>query len=77
MRKDHFYKQLLTLVLPIALQNLMSAAVNSADTIMLNYVSQTALSAVSLAGQVMFVLRLFFYEKLWVQYFSTFGIHPV
>lgn len=55
-----FYKQLFVLVGPIALQNLISAAVNSADVLMLNYVGQTALAAVSLAGQVSFVLMLFY-----------------
>ncbi len=55
-----FYKQLFVLVGPIALQNLISAAVNSADVLMLNYVGQTALAASSLAGQVSFVLMLFY-----------------
>ena len=55
-----FYKQLFILVGPIALQNLISAAVNSADVLMLNYVGQTALAAVSLAGQINFVLMLFY-----------------
>ena len=33
------------LVLPIVIQNLLSAAVNSADVVMLNYVGQSAISA--------------------------------
>lgn len=55
-----FYKSLFIIVTPIALQNLISAAVNSADVVMLGYVGQTALAAASLAGQVQFVLMLFF-----------------
>jgi putative MATE family efflux protein len=55
-----FYRNLFVLVGPIALQNLISAAVNSADVIMLGYVGQTALAASSLAGQVQFILNLFF-----------------
>ena len=55
-----FNRALITLVLPIALQNLISAAAISADTIMLGLISQSALSAVALAGQVTFVLTLFY-----------------
>lgn len=55
-----FYKSLFIIVAPIALQNLISAAVGSADVVMLGYVGQTALAASSLAGQVQFMLILFF-----------------
>ena len=54
--KRAFYKNALAIMLPIALQNLMDTAVNSADVIMLSYVSQDALSASSLAGQVYFIM---------------------
>ena len=56
-----FYKALFALVIPIAIQNFISNAVNSADVIMLGYVGQTDLSAVSLANQFQFVLWGFFY----------------
>jgi putative MATE family efflux protein len=56
----NFYRALFVLVGPIALQNLITAAVSSADVIMLGYVGQTAIAAASLAGQVQFVLMLFF-----------------
>ena len=56
-----FYKNALWIMLPIALQNLMDTAVNSADVIMLSYVSQDALSASSLAGQVYFVMSNLIY----------------
>ena len=59
-RKD-FTKWALHLSLPIMLQNLIDTLVNSADTIMLGYVSQTAMSASSLANQFTFVLFCFFY----------------
>lgn len=58
--KDIFYKELFALVLPIAFQNLMTAAVSAADVVMVGFVSQTALSAVSLASQIQFVLSLFY-----------------
>lgn len=53
------YRALSALMLPIVLQNLLSAVVNSADVFMLSSVGQDALSAASLAGQVTFVLTLF------------------
>lgn len=42
-----FFKKLFTLVLPIAFQNFMTAAVSASDAIMLGVISQEALSAVS------------------------------
>ena len=54
--KRVFYKRTLRITLPIALQNLLDAAVNSADVIMLSFVGQSALAASSLAGQIAFVL---------------------
>lgn len=56
-----FNRALITLVVPIALQNLISAAVSSADIVMLGMISQSAMSAVSLAGQITFVLMLFYF----------------
>lgn len=58
--KKQFYHTLLSLVLPIAFQNFMWAAVSASDAIMLGWVTQDMLSAVSLAGQVTFVLSLFY-----------------
>ena len=54
-----FYKKLFTLVLPIAFQQFMLAAVSASEALMLGFVNQDALSAVSLAGQVTFVFNLF------------------
>lgn len=53
-----FYRNMLRLALPIVIQNLITTAVSSADVIMLGWVSQTALSAGSLASQIMFILNL-------------------
>ena len=55
-----FNNQLIGLVIPIVLQNLISVAVNSADIVMLGMINQSVMSAVSLAGQVTFVLTLFY-----------------
>lgn len=58
--KRMFYGKLFTLVLPIAVQNLMTALVSASDAWMLGLQSQNSLSAVSLAAQVQFVLNLFY-----------------
>lgn len=60
-KKDPFYNRIFRLVLPIIIQNLLSAAVSSADVIMLNYVGQSSISAVSLASQYANVLFMVFY----------------
>lgn len=54
------YKQLLHIVTPIAVQNLMSSLVTASDAIMLGFLDQDSLSASSLAGQVAFVFSLFY-----------------
>ena len=54
-----FYKKLLSLVLPIAFSQFMLSLVGASDAVMLGMISQDALSAVSLAGQVTFVFNLF------------------
>ena len=51
-----FYKSLFNVVGPIAVQNLISAAVSSTDVIMLSFVGQTAIAAASLAGNIQFIL---------------------
>ncbi len=60
-KNDEFYSQIWKLVLPILIQNLLSAAVNSADVIMLNYVGQSSISAVSLASQYASILFSVYY----------------
>ena len=50
---------LTALMLPVVLQNLLSAIVNSADVFMLSSVSQSALSASSLAAQITYLFSLF------------------
>ena len=57
VKDKSFYKTLLTLCLPIALQQLITSGVNMMDTIMLGQVSETALSAASMATQVHLVFQ--------------------
>lgn len=54
--KKEFFSKIFKLVLPIVIQNLLSAAISSADVIMLNYTGQTSVSAVSLASNYASVL---------------------
>lgn len=56
--KRHFYRLVFSLVLPMALQNLINVGVSTADVVMLGKVGETALSASSLAGQVQFIMFL-------------------
>lgn len=58
--RSEFTKKLFALVLPIAFQQFMLALVSASDALMLGALSQDAMSAVSLAGQVTFVENLFF-----------------
>lgn len=59
--KLEFNALLKKLVIPIAMQQLMMALVSVTDAVMLGFISQDALSAVSLAGQVQFVFSLFLF----------------
>lgn len=74
--RKQFLLYALKLAFPIMIQNLISTLVNSADTVMLGYVSQTAMAASSLANQYTFVLFCFYYglgigtSVLCAQYFG-------
>lgn len=56
-----FYKMAFRLILPIALQNLINVGISSIDVLMLGKVSETVLSAASLANQIQFVMILIFF----------------
>lgn len=56
LESKNFYKSLFHVVGPIAIQNLISAAVSSADVVMLGYVGQTSIAASALAGNIQFIL---------------------
>lgn len=78
-----FNRDLIALVIPITFQNLISATAVSADIVMLGFVGQSAMSAVSLAGQVTFVLSLFYMGMsagagiLAAQYWGKKDIHTI
>ena len=56
-----FYKTVIGLVVPMALQNLINVGVTAADVVMLGAVGETALSGASLAGQVQYIMTLFLF----------------
>ena len=60
MNKD-LYRRIVMIAFPIVVQNLLNAAVNSADVLMLNFVGQSALSAASLATQYSSIIFMLFY----------------
>lgn len=78
-----FYRRIYQLVTPIVIQNLLSAAVGSADVVMLNYVGQSAISAVSLATQYTNILFMFYYglgtgaTMLCAQYYGKGEYEPI
>jgi len=60
MKNTGLRKQFITIVFPLAIQNLLSALVSASDALMLGGLNQESLSAVSLATQVTFVATLFY-----------------
>ena len=56
-----FYRTVIALVVPMALQNLINVGVTAADVIMLGAVGEDALSGASLAGQVQYIMTLFLF----------------
>lgn len=59
--KKQFYISVFALVVPMAIQNLISVGVQAADVFMLGRVGETALSGASLAGQIYYVMTLFLF----------------
>ena len=57
-KQSSFYRRLFSLVLPMAVQNLLNALLSASDALMLGLLDQSSLSAVSLAAQVQFVFSL-------------------
>ena len=55
----NYYRTVIALVVPMALQNLINVGVTAADVIMLGAVGEDALSGASLAGQVQYIMTLF------------------
>lgn len=61
MKNKPFYKKMLVIAIPIALQNLITVGVSMCDTVMLGSLGEVALSASSLANQLFFIFTLVIY----------------
>ncbi|MBR4962024.1 MAG: MATE family efflux transporter [Clostridia bacterium] len=57
--KKEFYKELFNLAIPLGLQSLLVALIGATDALMLGRLAQDAVSAVSLANQIVFIMNLF------------------
>lgn len=53
-----FYRSMLFLAIPIALQNLITASLNMIDTVMIGKLGESAIASVGIANQVFFLLML-------------------
>ena len=62
IKDTSFRKKLISLILPMTLQNLVFALVPISDAVMLLFLSQEAMTSVSLSAQVPFVLSLVIYS---------------
>lgn len=59
--RNSFYRKVFSLIMPMALQNLINVGVTATDIILLGRVGETALSGASLAGQIQFIMTLIFF----------------
>jgi len=59
-----FYKELSSLAIPIAVQNLLVALIGATDALMLGRLSQDSVAAISLANQIAFIMSLFIYSVI-------------
>ncbi len=71
MERNEFRKKLTNLVFPIAFQYFMMSLVSASDALMLGFLEQDAMSAVSLAGQVFFIEHMVIASM--ITGFSIFG----
>ena len=82
-KDKHFYKTFFLMTGAIALQNLITFAVNLADNIMIGGYSQTALSGVAMVNQIQFLLQMLMLGTgsaiavLGAQYWGKNELHPI
>ena len=53
-QKNHFYKTMLAIAIPVAIQNLITSSLNMLDTLMISSLGDITLAGVGLANQVFF-----------------------
>ncbi|MDW7657483.1 MAG: MATE family efflux transporter [Bacillota bacterium] len=56
-----FYRSLIAIAAPVALQNLIASSLNMVDTIMIGQLGESQIASVGLANQVTFLLHLFLF----------------
>lgn len=61
VRDREFYKQLFTITIPIAMQNLISFGLNMVDTMMLGSLGEKQISASAIANQPYFIFTVFMF----------------
>lgn len=61
VKKDDFWRKMIALAAPIALQNLVGTLLNLVDTLMVGQLGDAAIAAVGLANQLFFLLMLFLF----------------
>jgi len=54
--KKNFYRQLITLALPITIQSLILSSINMADVFMIGQLGDTAVASLGIANQIVFLL---------------------
>ncbi|GAA0120838.1 MAG: MATE family efflux transporter [Clostridium argentinense] len=59
--KEKFYKRMLSLALPIMIQNLISSSLNMVDTMMIGKLGEVEIASVGLANQFYFLFSLFIF----------------
>jgi len=58
LKDKDFYRTLIKLAIPIALQNLVASSLNMVDAIMVGQLGETAIAGVGIANQVFFLFNL-------------------
>lgn len=60
-RDKEFFRAMLTIALPLAFQQLITAGLNMIDVLMVGQLGETAVAALGLANQIFFLLILFIF----------------
>jgi len=55
---NHYYRQLITIAIPITLQNLVQSSLNTVDTVMVGKLGEASIAGVGLANQFFFIFLM-------------------
>jgi len=59
IKERQFYQRLVAMMIPLVIQEIISFCVQMLDTVMVGSLGDTAVSAVTLAGQPYFIFNVF------------------